>query len=161
MDKTRVVLAVSTLLMVGAAPAFAAHQDILGHTVPDSTAEGWDGTPGARSRDGAAADARGATWLTQETYGQMGKKLGRGLVNAATGWIEFPKEIYRVSRESNPVFGVVLGGFSGLELSAVRTLAGVYEAATFPVPLPAGYVPVVSPNFVFTREGLYLWSFSS
>lgn len=117
MGRPIVVLAVGTLLM-GAAPAFAAPQDIS----------------------------------------LMGRKLGRGFVNMSTGWIEFPKAMYVISEEWGPAFGAVFGSLHGLEVSVVRTLAGVYEAATFPVPIPAEYAPVVLPTSAFTWEGLSLRS---
>lgn len=118
MNKTLSVLVAGTLLMVGAAPALAARQDIS----------------------------------------LMGGKLGRGVVNASTGWIELPKQIVMLNEEWGPAFGVVLGSLHGLEVAAVRTLAGVYEAITFPVPIPAGYAPVVMPASAFTWQGLSVLS---
>lgn len=94
----------------------------------------------------------------EASFSPMGKKLGRGVVNTSTGWVEFPKALYAVNEEWGPGVALTLGGLHGLEVVVVRTLAGVYEAATFPVPLPAEYVPVVLPASAFTWEGLYLRS---
>ena len=35
------------------------------------------------------------------------KKLGRGLVNILTGWIELPKNIHQTSTESNILTGMI------------------------------------------------------
>lgn len=104
---------------------------------------------------GATAPALAAP---QATFSPMGKKLGRGVVNTFTGWVEFPKALYTVNEEWGPAFALTLGGLHGLEVAAVRTLAGVYEAATFPAPIPAEYAPVMLPTSAFTWEGLYLRS---
>ena len=154
---------VGTLLVVAGTPAFAAQKDGLGRTVPSSIAGGGDDALRVRSGDVSASDAGEATSRNRDRFGQMGRKLGRGLANASTGWIELPKVMVLMGELgdpifSDPVFGMVLGSFHGLEMSVVRTLAGAYEAATFPVPLPAGYAPVVSPTFVFRWQAPYLRS---
>lgn len=110
----------------------------------------------APARASSAPGAAGTALSQQERVSLVGKKLGRGLVNVSTGWIELPKHIYVLNEEWGPVFGAVFGGLHGLEVSTVRTLAGIYETATFPVPVPAEYAPVVLPSSVFTWEGLYL-----
>ena len=40
-------------------------------------------------------------------------KMGRGVVNVLTGWIELPKQIHLGSQEDNPVIGVGSGLFKG------------------------------------------------
>ena len=76
-------------------------------------------------------------------------KLGRGVANALTGWIEIPKNVYAVSREHNPFAGITLGLARGVGMTLVRTGAGFYEIATFPFPLPENYRPVLEPEYVF------------
>jgi putative exosortase-associated protein (TIGR04073 family) len=80
------------------------------------------------------------------------KKLGRGLVNILTGWIELPKNIYKTSVESNPFSGITVGLAKGLGMTVVRTGAGVYETATFPFPLPQEYKPILEPEYVLNKE---------
>lgn len=86
-----------------------------------------------------------------DVIAKMGKKLGRGLVNCATGWIEIPKNIYDTSVEHNPLMGITLGTIKGAGMTVVRTGAGVYDVATFLFPIPADYEPILEPEFVFSE----------
>lgn len=88
----------------------------------------------------------------ENTPVKMGKKLGRGVVNVATGWLELPKNIYTTTTETNPAMGVTYGTLKGLGMTVVRTVAGVYDAVTFLLPVPRDYKPVMKPEFVFTEE---------
>ncbi|MBI4432144.1 MAG: exosortase system-associated protein, TIGR04073 family [Candidatus Omnitrophica bacterium] len=76
-------------------------------------------------------------------------KLGRGVANTLTGWVELPKNIYSTSRESNALTGMTLGVAKGAGMTIVRTGAGIYEIATFPFPLPEDYKPILEPEYVF------------
>ncbi len=76
-------------------------------------------------------------------------KLGRGVANTLTGWIELPKTIYAKSVEDNAFTGMTLGVAEGAGMSIVRTGAGIFEIATFPFPLPEDYKPVMEPEYVF------------
>lgn len=80
------------------------------------------------------------------------KKLGRGLVNILTGWIELPKNIYETSVESNPLAGITIGLAKGLGMTVVRTGAGIYETVTFPFPLPQEYKPILEPEYVLEKS---------
>jgi len=42
------------------------------------------------------------------------KKLGRGLANILTGWVELPKNIYDTSVEDNPLSGLTIGLAKGV-----------------------------------------------
>lgn len=66
-------------------------------------------------------------------------KMGRGVVNVLTGWIELPKQIHLGSQEDNPVIGVGSGLFKGVGLTVLRSGVGIYEALTFPLPYPKNY----------------------
>ena len=79
------------------------------------------------------------------------KKLGRGLANILTGWVELPKNIYDTSVEDNILVGLTMGLAKGVGMFIVRTGAGVYEAVTFPFPIPEDYQPVLEPEFVFSE----------
>jgi putative exosortase-associated protein (TIGR04073 family) len=76
-------------------------------------------------------------------------KLGRGVANTLTGWVELPKNIYDTSVEQNAFSGMTLGLAKGAGMSLVRTGAGIYEIATFPFPLPENYKPILEPEYVF------------
>lgn len=76
-------------------------------------------------------------------------KLGRGIANTLTGWVEIPKNVYTTSVEDNPLAGVTLGLAKGAGMTLVRTGAGIYEIVTFPFPLPEAYKPILEPEYVF------------
>ena len=88
----------------------------------------------------AASPARAADPVT---------KLGRGIANALTGWIEIPKSVYRTSAEQGPFVGLTRGLANGAGVAVERTGAGFYDAATFPVPAPANYESPIDPEYVF------------
>jgi putative exosortase-associated protein (TIGR04073 family) len=85
---------------------------------------------------------------TREALG----KLVRGLVNVLTGWVEIPKRVHETSEESGPGAGFTLGMIRGLGYGLTRTLGGLYEVVTFPVPAPPGYQPVMRPPYIFVCE---------
>jgi len=90
--------------------------------------------------------------MAAQCYAQdPAKKLGRGLGNILTGWIELPKNIYDTSVEENVLSGITMGLAKGIGMTIVRTGAGVYETVTFPFPIPEDYQPVLEPEFVFSE----------
>ena len=76
-------------------------------------------------------------------------KLGRGVANTLTGWVELPKNIYNNSVQDNAFAGLTLGLARGAGMTLVRTGAGIYEVVTFPFPLPQDYRPILEPEYVF------------
>lgn len=80
------------------------------------------------------------------------RKLGRGLANVATGWAELPLEIARETSEKSEISGLFVAPFIGLFKAVGRTLTGVYETATFPIPLPSGYRPLLEPEFLMGQD---------
>ncbi len=76
-------------------------------------------------------------------------KLGRGVANTLTGWVELPKNIYNTSVKDNAFTGLTLGLARGVGMTVVRTGAGLFEIATFPIPLPQDYRPTLEPEYVF------------
>ena len=90
--------------------------------------------------------------LTTACFAQdPAKKLGRGVANILTGWVEIPKNVYDTSVEDNIFSGITIGLAKGLGMAVVRTGAGVYETVTFPFPIPEDYAPVLEPEFVFSQ----------
>lgn len=75
-------------------------------------------------------------------------KLGRGIVNVLTGWVEIPKTIAKEWRRTDPFTGTVIGFFKGLGWGVARTLAGFYEVLSFPFPVPRNYEPVMQPEYI-------------
>ena len=74
-------------------------------------------------------------------------KLGRGLINGATGWCEYPKQIVETSKEDNIAVGLTWGQLKGVGMGIARTGLGVYDTATFF--LPPYDKPVMEPKYVF------------
>ncbi|MFH1799121.1 MAG: exosortase system-associated protein, TIGR04073 family [Candidatus Omnitrophota bacterium] len=90
--------------------------------------------------------------MAAQCYAQdPAKKLSRGIANVLTGWVELPKNIYETSVEENVLSGLTMGLAKGVGMTIVRTGAGVYEAVTFPFPIPEEYEPVLEPEFVFSE----------
>ena len=79
-------------------------------------------------------------------------KLGRGIINVFTGWVEIPKRVIETSQASGTAAGWTWGLLRGLGHGFVRTAAGLYEVFTFPFPAPPDYQPVIQPEFVFLQE---------
>lgn len=66
-------------------------------------------------------------------------KMGRGVVNVLTGWIELPKQVQIGFQEENPVVGMGVGFLKGAGLTLLRAGVGVFEAVTFPIPYPKAF----------------------
>lgn len=76
------------------------------------------------------------------------RKLGRGLANTMTGWVEMFMEVGRKVEDKGDIAGIFVAPFTGMVKAFGRTLAGVYDVCTFIIPLPRGYKPLVEPEFV-------------
>lgn len=79
-------------------------------------------------------------------------KLGRGIYNLAAFWLEVPAEMGRVNENSGPLKAGSWGLVKGVSKAFVRMFAGVYELVTFPIPLPAGYKPVLKDKEIFYSD---------
>lgn len=77
-------------------------------------------------------------------------KLFRGMVNAATGWMEIFKQTSLTWRESGPGIGMSWGLIKGIAYAVARSTAGGYEIATFTLPIPDGYRPIMQPEYVLS-----------
>ncbi len=78
-----------------------------------------------------------------------GQKLGRGLANVATGWVEIPKQVGLQGRETNAWDAFTKGLAKGFVHAFARTTVGAYEIISFPFPVPEGYRPIITtPEFV-------------
>jgi len=84
------------------------------------------------------------------------RKLGRGLMNSLTGWTEVFFTVNKAFRDGDNDVPRGLSALpTGIVKAGIRTLVGVYEIATFPLPIPKNYEPIVLPEFVLTREDPY------
>jgi putative exosortase-associated protein (TIGR04073 family) len=83
---------------------------------------------------------------------QAATKFARGAANFATGWMEMPRQIYLVGHREGWLTGIFRGPIDGLGMVGARTIAGMYEVLTFPVPVPPRYQPVMKPDYVWQPE---------
>lgn len=89
-----------------------------------------------------------STSLAAEVVGEkVGSKLVRGVGNTAFGYItEIPEQIGSQYAEHS-YSGILSGVVTGIGHGTTRTVVGAYETATFPLPLPADYKPVIEPKY--------------
>lgn len=88
----------------------------------------------------------------QEVVDGMANKFARGVANAATGWLEFPKQIYATWQEEGPAKGLTVGPLKGVGMTVARTVAGAGEAATFFIAWPGFFEPYMDPPYVWEKE---------
>lgn len=74
------------------------------------------------------------------------RKFGRGLAGMTVGFLELPGNIMQQTQKQGAV-GIPIGLAYGLGMIVVRELVGVYEFVTAPFPVPAGFQPILSPEF--------------
>jgi putative exosortase-associated protein (TIGR04073 family) len=77
------------------------------------------------------------------------KKLGRGLLNSVTCWMELPLAWVDYADQRDPFTAVVFGTADGIVKSVDRAAGGVYETVFFAVPSPRYYKPVLDPETLF------------
>jgi putative exosortase-associated protein (TIGR04073 family) len=75
------------------------------------------------------------------------RKAGRGLAGMTTSFLEVPGNMVAETRAQGAGVGIPLGFAKGLGMIVVRTLVGVYEFVSAPIPAPAGYRPILEPEF--------------
>ncbi len=76
-------------------------------------------------------------------------KLVRGVLNLADAVVEVPGTMMRKSSNEGVLEGVTLGMVEGVFNTVKRALAGVWEVATFPFPLPENYEAILpDPEFL-------------
>lgn len=86
----------------------------------------------------------------QETGELVVTKLFRGIANAATGWMEIPKQISQTWQTQGPGPGFTWGFIKGIGWAVARSVGGAYEIITFPFPVPEGYKPIMQPEYVLS-----------
>lgn len=82
------------------------------------------------------------------------RKLGRGMANILTGFLELPANVVDAAEEDGFIAAVTYGIVKGFAMSLLRTTVGVYETVTFIIPLPLGYTPILEPEFMMSEERL-------
>ncbi len=80
-------------------------------------------------------------------------KLGRGLANALGGWLEIPLNMQRYYVPNDTGAGMFTGAAVGVVKGALRPTVGAYETATFLLPYPRGFRPILPPIDYFKLQG--------
>ena len=75
------------------------------------------------------------------------RKVGRGLAGMTAAFLEVPGNMYAQTQARGAAEGLPLGFAKGLGMIVPRVLVGVYEFVTAPFPAPAGYRPILDPEF--------------
>jgi putative exosortase-associated protein (TIGR04073 family) len=75
------------------------------------------------------------------------RKAGRGLAGMTLGVLEIPGNIIQESRSNGIFSGMTIGLALGAGKLVARELIGVYEFVTAPFEVPAGFEPILQPEF--------------
>ncbi len=92
--------------------------------------------------------------MAHDYPGQVGEKLGMGIANVVTGFVEIPKTMIITGKQEGATYGVTAGFFTGIVHMLGRTLSGAVDIVTFMVPT----TPIVKPPYIwdnFHRETTY------
>ncbi len=86
--------------------------------------------------------------LAAPAFGQTPvRKVGRGLAAMTTAFLEVPGNMVKETHERGAGEGIPLGFAKGVGMIVPRVLVGVYEFLSAPFPAPAGYKPILQPEF--------------
>ena len=83
------------------------------------------------------------------------EKLGNGLANAVTGFVEIPKTVSIVGDRDGILYGMTTGLFKGIGYAVGRSLSGAFDIATFLIPTTT----LTKPAFIwdnFNRETTFV-----
>ncbi len=75
------------------------------------------------------------------------RKFQRGLAGLTLGALEVPGNIAQEGQTNGALLGLTVGLGVGLGKALVRTLVGAYELLSAPFPAPAGFEPMLQPEF--------------
>lgn len=79
-------------------------------------------------------------------------KFSRGLCNVTTCFIELWYQTKKTKDAEGSMKGMTYGLAKGLFMVPVRALVGVYEVATFLIPYPENYEPILTDPVSFFPE---------
>jgi len=84
------------------------------------------------------------------------RKLSRGISNIATCPLEIFEQTKRAYDSDGAIAALTYGLVKGVLMTGARALTGVYETATFLIPLPHDYKPILDDPEFFS-EDLPIW----
>ena len=99
---------------------------------------------------GSAFARSGEAYRAQSDIGKMMHKLGRGVTNVLTCWVELPRNISLEWEKTDPATGAIMGIVKGVGWGFARLTSGAFEIITFAYPVPPNYAPMLAPEFVIT-----------
>ncbi|AMK77474.1 MULTISPECIES: exosortase system-associated protein, TIGR04073 family [Methylomonas] len=73
-------------------------------------------------------------------------KFSRGLAGMTCGFLELPGNIVKETNAKGAA-GLPVGLAMGVGMIVTRELVGVYEFVSAPFPVPAGFQPILSPEY--------------
>ena len=76
-----------------------------------------------------------------------GRKFLRGLAGMTTAFLEVPGNMVAETRTRGAGVGIPFGFAKGLGMIIPRVLVGVWEFLSAPFPAPAGFKPILEPEF--------------
>lgn len=80
------------------------------------------------------------------------QKFGRGLAGMTCGFLELPGNIVKETQRQGAA-GLPMGLAKGVGMIVTRELVGVYEFVSAPFPVPAGFKPILSPEYPWSYFG--------
>ncbi len=78
-------------------------------------------------------------------------KFRRGVTSLAYGVLEIPARVMEQSRKDGVFRGAPIGLVDGVGRFVVRELTGAYDMITAPFEVPAGFAPLMEPEFVWSQ----------
>ena len=82
---------------------------------------------------------------TEQYPVNLEQKLGAGLLNTATGWVELAKTPIAISKKEGIGWGLTLGPVMGVVNAVGRTSCGVFDVVTFILPTK----PLIEPHMIW------------
>jgi len=89
-------------------------------------------------------------WVADPVHAQeqsAARKLGRGAAAVGTGVLEIPGNMYQTGSTDGALAGATLGLGLGVGKFVARELVGIYEIFSAPFAVPAGFQPILQPEF--------------
>ncbi|MBJ19562.1 MAG: exosortase [Deltaproteobacteria bacterium] len=75
------------------------------------------------------------------------RKVGRGFANVALGFLAIPGQMIIESKRRGPGAGLPLGFAMGIGWFVTTEVVGVWEILSCPFEIPAGFRPMIDPEF--------------
>jgi len=79
----------------------------------------------------------------------ISRKLGRGVANVVTAPAELIRQPSLIGQQEGGLAAITYGVVKGCWWTVYRAVAGVYDVATFYVPIPRRFRSLIYPEFVY------------